>query len=139
MIQSDYELRPIGFIRSSITDITQAPRQGDEGGVDAWLEINPDMQVGLAGIQIGTQLMLITWLHQAQRDVLEVHPRGDQSRSVTGVFTTRSPHRPNPIGLHEVTVLAIEQNKLKVGPLEAIDGTPILDLKAVLGNDIASR
>ena len=106
--------------------------QGREGAPDAWLEVHARFVDGLRGISAGDELIVITWLHQAQRDVLLVHPRGDESRPLAGVFTTRSPDRPNPLGLHRVAVREVAGARLKVGPLEAIDGTPVVDIKVVL-------
>lgn len=120
------------MIRSDLTDMADAPRQGDEGGASAWLELKADVAPALDGIKVGDSLIMLTWLHLARRDVLQVHPRGDGNNPLTGVFATRSPHRPNPIGLHEVSVLAMTGNSLNVAPLEAIHGTPILDIKPVL-------
>jgi tRNA-Thr(GGU) m(6)t(6)A37 methyltransferase TsaA len=137
---SNYTIEPIGFIRSQLTQLDAAPLQGDEGAPAAWLELTPSAAAGLTGIQVGDELILLTWLHLAQRDVLQVHPRGDRNRPLTGVFTTRSQDRPNPIGLHHVTVLEVGEQKLRVTPLEAIDGTPIVDIKPVLfGSDPSKR
>ncbi len=127
-----FTIEPVGVILSSLKQLEDAPMQGDEGAPDAWLELTPMAALGLMGIQAGNELMLLTWLHLAQRDVLQVHPRGDINRPLTGVFATRSPHRPNPVGLHRVTVLEVDGRKLRVAPLEAIDGTPIVDIKPVL-------
>ncbi len=127
-----YSLDPIGFVRSTLTNRAFAPMQGSEGAPDAWLELDEWVEPGLAGISVGDELILLTWLHLAQRDVLQTHPSGDRSRPLAGVFATRSPGRPNPIGLHRVTVLAVEGRRLHVTPLEAIDGTPIVDIKPVL-------
>lgn len=127
-----YLVEPVGTIRSELTDPRTAPLQGDEGAPAAWLEIAPRAAPALAGIGIGDEVMVLTWLHRAQREVLQVHPRGDVRRPLTGVFATRSQDRPNPIGLHRVTVLAVDDNRLKVEPIEAIDGTPIVDIKTVL-------
>jgi tRNA-Thr(GGU) m(6)t(6)A37 methyltransferase TsaA len=127
-----YTIEPIGFIRSALTQLEAVPRQGDEGAPEAWLEITPSAAQGLAGIIAGDELIVLTWLHLARRDVLQVHPRGDLERPLTGVFATRSPHRPNPVGLHRVSVLEISQQRLRVAPIEAIDGTPIVDIKPVL-------
>lgn len=138
MNANTYTVEPIGFIRSELTDLADAPRQGDEGGYEAWLELTPQVAPGLVGINVGDRLLILTWFHLAQRDVLQVHPRGDTARPLTGVFATRSPDRPNPIGLHQVSVLQIDGQRLKVAPLEAIDGTPIVDIKPVL-NEIADR
>ncbi len=129
----DYTIRPIGVIRSPLESLAAAPRQGDEGAPEAWLDLDPNVQAGLTGLETGVRLFVLTWLHLAQRDVLLVHPRGDESRPLTGVFATRSPDRPNPVGLHLVTVLEITARGLRVAPLEAIDGTPIVDLKPALG------
>jgi tRNA-Thr(GGU) m(6)t(6)A37 methyltransferase TsaA len=133
-----YTLAPIGVVRSALIDLEQAPRQGDEGAPEAWLELLPDVAQGIVGIEVGDELVVLTWLHMAQREVLQVHPRSDATRAIMGVFATRSPDRPNPIGLHRVTVLEVNTHRLRVAPLEAIDGTPIVDIKAVLG-DVAER
>jgi tRNA-Thr(GGU) m(6)t(6)A37 methyltransferase TsaA len=106
--------------------------QGYEGAPDAWIELDPAMAPGLEGIETGADLIIITWLHRASRDVLQVHPRDDRRRPLTGVFLTRSQDRPNPLGLHRVVVREIQGHRILVGPLEAIDGTPIIDIKAVL-------
>jgi len=132
MTASLYSIEPIGFIRSQLTRLEDAPMQSDEGAPDAWLEFTAQVLPGLVGIQVGDELIVLTWLHLAQRDVLQVHPRGDINRPLTGVFATRSPDRPNPIGLHRVSVLEVAQQKMQVAPLEAINGTPIVDLKPVL-------
>lgn len=132
MIETIYEIKPIGFIRSEIASREAAPRQGYEGAPDAWVEVNSAFSEGLEGISAGSEIILITWLHKAYRDILKLHPRGDKSNPMTGVFSTRSPDRPNPLGLHRVTVSEITGHKLKVGPLEAIDGTPVVDIKPVL-------
>jgi tRNA-Thr(GGU) m(6)t(6)A37 methyltransferase TsaA len=113
--------------------------QGDEGAPEAWLELTPSAAPGLLGIRPGDELILLTWLHLSERDVLQVHPRGDLNRPLAGVFTTRSPDRPNPIGLHRVSVLEVLTQKLRVAPLEAIDGTPIVDIKPVLSADPTDR
>ena len=127
---SNYKLEPVGFIRSTIKGREDAPRQGAEGAPDAWLEIQPRFVEALLGMQVGHELIVITWFHEADRTVLKNHPRGDQSRPLTGVFYTRSPARPNPLGLHPVTVREIEGTRLKVGPIEAFDGTPVVDIKS---------
>jgi tRNA-Thr(GGU) m(6)t(6)A37 methyltransferase TsaA len=126
------ELSPIGRVRSALTSRALAPKQGFEGAPDAWLEIRADVAEGLEGVAVGDEIVVLTWFHQAARDVLKLHPRGDPARPLTGVFANRSPDRPNPIGLHRVRVLEIGPGQLKVGPLEAIDGTPIIDIKPVL-------
>ena len=109
-----------------------APRQGKEGAPDAWLEVEPWAADGLLGVAVGDEVIVITWFHQAHRDVLQVHPRSDPRSPLTGVFATRSPDRPNPLGLHTGTVRAIEGNRLLIGPIEAIDGTPVVDIKPVI-------
>ena len=126
------ELRPIGVIRSALTDRKNAPRQGSEGAPDAWLEVEAWAAGALKGVAAGDELIVITWFHEARRNVFEVHPRGDLRNPLTGVFATRSPDRPNPLGLHPVTVRAIDGLRLLVGPIEAIDGTPVVDIKPVL-------
>ncbi|HXL34024.1 MAG TPA: tRNA (N6-threonylcarbamoyladenosine(37)-N6)-methyltransferase TrmO [Gemmatimonadales bacterium] len=125
-------LHPIGQIRSTLRTREEAPRQGSEGAPDAWLEVNPAFARGLLGIAAGDEVIVVTWLHRADRDVLEVHPRGDPENPLAGVFATRSSDRPNPLGLHRVTVRQISGTRLLIGPIEAIDGTPIVDVKAVL-------
>ncbi|MBK8904709.1 MAG: tRNA (N6-threonylcarbamoyladenosine(37)-N6)-methyltransferase TrmO [Anaerolineaceae bacterium] len=132
MVENSLAIKPIGVIHSELINLADAPRQGDEGGYEAWLELTPKVAPGVAGIHVGDSLIVLTWLHQAQRDVLQVHPRGQLERSLTGVFATRSPDRPNPIGLHQVYVLQMDRHHLKVAPIEAIDGTPIIDIKPVL-------
>jgi tRNA-Thr(GGU) m(6)t(6)A37 methyltransferase TsaA len=122
-------LRPVGVIRSQIRRRGDAPRQGAEGAPDAWLEIRAWAVDALSGLRVGDRLLLITWLHRARRDVLEVHPRDDLRKPLTGVFATRSPDRPNPLGLHPVELLAIDGRRLRIGPIEAIDGTPVVDIK----------
>jgi tRNA-Thr(GGU) m(6)t(6)A37 methyltransferase TsaA len=127
-----YVLAPIGWVESPLTDPATAPKQGDEGAPDAHLVFDPGVAEGLRDLRVGTDILLFTWLDRARRDVLAVHPRGDTTRPVTGVFSTRSPDRPNPIGLHRVTVLAVDGTRMLVCNLEALDGTPILDVKPVL-------
>lgn len=126
-------LRRIGTVASALTDLATAPKQGDEGAPDAFLDFAPDVIDGLEGIAAGDHIIVLTWLDRADRSVLRVHPRGDPAAPLRGVFSTRSPHRPNPIGLHNVLVLAVTQQRVKVSGLEALDGTPILDVKPVLG------
>lgn len=130
------ELRPIGVVRSTLQSRHAAPRQGAEGAPDAWIEVQPWAAAALDGLAVGDTLIVITWFHEARRDVLRVHPRSDPNNPLTGVFATRSPDRPNPLGLHPVTVRAMEENRLLVGPLEAIDGTPVVDLKPIIGDGI---
>ena len=127
---SSYTLEPVGFIRSTLKWREEAPRQGSEGGPDVWLEIEPQFAEALLGMEVGHELIVVTWLHEAQRDVLKVHPRSDESRPLTGVFSTRSPARPNPLGLHPVTVREIDGMRVKIGPIEAFDGTPVVDIKS---------
>ena len=128
-----YELRPIGVVRSSLKRREDCPHQGWEGAPEAWLEVDRAVADGLEGIVPGSEVIILTWFHEAQRDVLKVHPRGNAARPLRGVFSTRSPDRPNPIGLHRVEVLEIEKGvRLRVCPLEAVDGTPIIDIKPVL-------
>lgn len=126
------ELRPIGVIRSKLKQRSKAPKQGSEGAPDAWLEVRPFAAPAIDGLAVGDEIIVLTWLHRAHRDVLKVHPRSDPSRRLTGVFATRSPDRPNPIGLHQVTVRQISKKRLRIGPMEAIDGTPVIDIKPVL-------
>lgn len=125
-------LKPIGVIRSELRARRQAPKQGREGAPDAWLEVEAWASEGLQGLAEGDEILVITWLHEAARDVFQVHPRDDLGNPLTGVFATRSPDRPNPLGLHPVTVRAIEGNRIRIGPIEAIDGTPVVDIKPVI-------
>jgi len=125
-------LRTIGVIRSPIARRGEGPKQGNEGAPDVWLDVDPAFAEGLSGIAPGDDLLVFTWLHQGQRDVLRVRPRNDPAQAITGVFNTRSPDRPNPIGLHPVVVRAVEGTRLRIGPMEAIDGTPVVDIKPVL-------
>jgi tRNA-Thr(GGU) m(6)t(6)A37 methyltransferase TsaA len=127
------ELNPVGRVESRLTEKADAPKQGHEGAPDAWLVFERDVLAALEGIRPGDRLIVLTWLDRAQRDVLRVHPRDDTANPKQGVFNTRSPDRPNPIGLHEVEVIAIEGERVHVRPLEALDGTPIVDVKPVLG------
>ena len=129
----------VGFVESSLTDVNLAPRQADEGAPEAWLVFNEDVREGLRNIRPGDKLIVLTWLHRAQRNVLRVHPRGDLNRAPEGVFSTRSPHRPNPIGLHQVEVTEVDGLRLRVRSLEAVDGTPIIDVKSVLAEEVDRR
>jgi tRNA-Thr(GGU) m(6)t(6)A37 methyltransferase TsaA len=127
-----FQLHPIGRIRSTLISRKNAPRQGDEGAPHAWLDIDPEFAPALLGISAGDEILVLTWLHQGERSVLQVHPRRDPKNPLMGVFATRSPDRPNPIGIHPVTVCEISGTTLRIGPIEAIDGTPVVDVKAVL-------
>ena len=133
------ELQVVGRVESPLRGIEDAPRQSDEGAPPAWLVFRPDLAEGLRGLQPGDEALLFTWLDRARRDVLRVHPRGDPGRAETGVFGTRSPHRPNPIGLHRVEITQVDGARVRVRSLEALDGTPILDLKPVLAADVGLR
>jgi tRNA-Thr(GGU) m(6)t(6)A37 methyltransferase TsaA len=137
--ETGFELKAIGRVESPLTDLASAPKQGDEGAPDAWLVFEPAVLEALQGIQPGDEVIVLTWLDRARRDVLRVHPRGDVSRAQRGVFTTRSPHRPNPIGLHPVEIASVEGRRVRVRKLEALDGTPILDVKPVLSRAISAR
>jgi tRNA-Thr(GGU) m(6)t(6)A37 methyltransferase TsaA len=132
-----YELRPIGHVESPLTDREAAPKQGFEGAPDAWIVFGDDVRKGLRDLRAGEEVFVLTWLHEAQRDVLAVHPRDDLSRPETGVFSTRSSDRPNPIGLHRVQIAAVDGTRIRVRNLEAIDGTPVVDVKPVLRLDTA--
>jgi tRNA-Thr(GGU) m(6)t(6)A37 methyltransferase TsaA len=127
-----FELHAIGRVESPITELDEAPCQGDEGAPDAGVVFDDSVAEALRDVQPGDEILLFTWLHRARRDVLAVHPRGDELRPLTGVFSTRSPDRPNPIGLHRVRVLAVDGTRVRVGDLEAVDGTPVVDVKPVL-------
>ena len=132
MTDSEYVVRPIGWVESELVDREMAPKQGDEGSPDAWLVFEEGVREGLHDLQVGTDVIVLTWLDRAHRDVLAVHPRDDPARPVTGVFSTRSPDRPNPVGLHRVAILSIDGTRVRVRNLEALDGTPIVDVKPVL-------
>jgi tRNA-Thr(GGU) m(6)t(6)A37 methyltransferase TsaA len=129
---SEFSFRPIGHVRSSLSSRASAPLQGHEGAPAARIELIEALHAGLEGIAAGQDVILLSWLHEGRRDVLRLHPRGDVSLPLCGVFATRSPDRPNPIGLHRVRVLAVYPGALEVAPLEAIDGTPVVDIKPVL-------
>jgi tRNA-Thr(GGU) m(6)t(6)A37 methyltransferase TsaA len=128
----EFELRRIGVVESTLDDLDAAPKQGTEGGAEAWIALDATFRDGLDGVAAGSRLLVLTWLHLGDREVLRVHPRDDVSNPLRGVFATRSASRPNPIGLHEVEVLEVDGDRLRVAPLEAIDGTPVVDLKPVL-------
>jgi tRNA-Thr(GGU) m(6)t(6)A37 methyltransferase TsaA len=134
-----FDLTPMGRIESTLTDPASAPKQGDEGAPEAWLVFEPAVLEALDGIRAGDEVILLTWLDRARRDVLQVHPRGDTSRAQQGVFSTRSEHRPNPVGLHRVEIVSIDGARVRVRNLEAVDGTPIVDVKPVLSSDISER
>lgn len=134
MTTTRYEIQPIGAVESPLVDRGAAPRQGDEGSPDAWLVFDSAVSAGVRDLQVGTEILLLTWLDRARRDVLSVHPRGSSSHRLTGVFSTRSPDRPNPIGLHRVRIAAIDGLRVRVRNLEALDGTPIVDVKPLLGS-----
>ena len=131
-------IRPIGWVATPLVDRDLAPNQGDEGAPDAWLVLDPTMGPGIRDLRVGTEVIVLTWLDRAHRDVLLVHPRDDLDRPLRGVFSTRSPDRPNPIGLHHVQILAIDDTRIRVRNLEALDGTPVLDIKPLVG-PIAER
>ena len=138
-MENRYTIESIGVIRSELKSRADAPLQGDEAAYEAWLEFVPQVAQGLMGIEVGDELIILTWLHLANRDVLQVHPRGQLDRAMRGVFATRSPDRPNPIGLHRVSVLEIGELSLKVAPMEAVEGTPIVDVKPVLKAQASER
>ena len=131
-MSGEYVLYPIGRIHSDLQALADAPRQGSEGAPDAWLEIDPMYAQGLSRLAAGSEVIVVTWLHRSDREVLEVHPRNDLTAPLAGVFATRSPDRPNPLGLHRVRIHEISGTRLRIGPIEAIDGTPVVDVKAVL-------
>ncbi len=133
MSQARYEVIPIGEVESPLTDPASAPKQGHEGAPDAWLVLEPAVLEGLEGIRAGDQVIVLTWLDRASRDVLRVHPRDDAANPQQGVFNTRSSDRPNPVGLHPVEIVSIDGPRIRVRNLEAVDGTPIVDIKPVLG------
>ena len=138
MNEDRYQIRPVGWVESPLQDLAAAPPQGDEGAPDAWVVIRPELQPAMRDLKVGDQVIVLTWLHRSDRTVLEVHPRGDLERPLTGVFITRSPDRPNPVGLHEVEILGIDGTRLRVRNLEALDGTPVVDIKPILGR-VAQR
>ena len=136
MTPPPYELHPIGRVESPLVDRELAPLQGDEGSPDAWLVIDPTLRVGIRDIEVGREILVLTWLDRASREVLVTHPRGDQTIPEQGVFSTRSPDRPNPIGIHRVHVVSIDGTRMLVRNLEALDGTPIVDIKPVLDKTV---
>lgn len=130
-----YEVRPIGWVESTLVDPADAPNQGDQGAPDVWLVINPDVLEGIRDLQVGSEILVLTWLHRARRDELATQPGDDPTGPERGVFSTRSPARPNPVGVHRTTIMAIEDGRLRVRPLEAIDETPLVDIKPVIRAD----
>ena len=136
---TSFEVMAIGRVESPLTDLESAPRQADEGAPEAWLVFEQEVLEGLRSLRPGDEVIVLTWLDRARRDVLSVHPRGDTSRAQEGVFSTRSPHRPNPIGLHRVKITAVNGRRVRVRNLEALDGTPIVDVKPILSDDISQR
>jgi tRNA-Thr(GGU) m(6)t(6)A37 methyltransferase TsaA len=129
---TDYQVEPIGWVESPLADRAQAPRQGDEGAPSAWLVFEPEVADGLRDLSAGAEIILLTWLDRADRSVLVTRPRDDPARPLTGVFSTRSPDRPNPVGLHRVRILDVQGLRILVEPLEALDKTPVIDIKPVL-------
>jgi tRNA-Thr(GGU) m(6)t(6)A37 methyltransferase TsaA len=128
----EMKLVPIAYVNSDLRDRSEAPRQGDEGAPDAWLTFSADVVEGLRGITVGAELLVLTWFHLSDRKELLTRPRSDPNNPITGVFNTRSPNRPNPIGVHRVRVLAVDGPRIKVSDMEALDGTPVIDVKPVL-------
>ena len=139
MSSDGFNVRAVGRVESPLTEMESAPRQGDEGAPDAWIAFDPDVLDALEGIRPGDRIVILSWLDRADRNVLMVHPRGEISRPQAGVFVTRSHHRPNPIGLHPVEVLEVDGPRIKVAGLEALNGTPVLDVKPVLEGEISER
>ncbi|HKY14928.1 MAG TPA: tRNA (N6-threonylcarbamoyladenosine(37)-N6)-methyltransferase TrmO [Microthrixaceae bacterium] len=133
MTETRFEVVPVGWVESPLTDLGAAPPQGDEGAPDATIVIRREVRDALSGLQVGDEVIVLTWLDRGDRQTLDVHPRGDTTRPKHGVFATRSPDRPNPVGLHAVRLLNIDQGRLRVAGLEALDGTPVIDIKPVLG------
>jgi tRNA-Thr(GGU) m(6)t(6)A37 methyltransferase TsaA len=131
--ETGFRVVPVGWVESALVDPAAAPKQGDEGGPEAWLVFRPDIGSALRDLAVGAEILVLTWLDRARRDVLLVHPRDDPAVPERGVFSTRSADRPNPIGLHPVRVLGVDGTRIRVGPLEAVHGTPVLDVKPVLG------
>jgi tRNA-Thr(GGU) m(6)t(6)A37 methyltransferase TsaA len=133
MTEPAWRLHPVGRVESPLTDRDRAPKQGDEGAPPARVVFRPEVRQAAADLRVGDEVLVLTWLHLGRRDVVTVHPRGDPDRPRQGVFSTRSPDRPNPIGLHAVTIVGVDADAIAVSDLEAIDGTPVLDVKPVLG------
>ena len=133
-MSEQYVVKPVGWVESALRDRDAAPKQCDEGAPDAWIRLEPTMLDAARDLEVGTEVILLTWLDRADRSVLTVHPRDDPSRPVQGVFSTRSADRPNPIGMHRVRILAVDDTRIHVRGLEALDGTPVVDVKPVLGS-----
>jgi tRNA-Thr(GGU) m(6)t(6)A37 methyltransferase TsaA len=133
MPETEYVIHPIGWVESPLVDRDAAPLQGDEGAPDAWIVLDPTMRPAAGDLDVGSEVIVLTWLDRTDRDTLVVHPRGDPNRPARGVFSTRSQDRPNPIGLHRVQVLAVDDTRIHVRHLEALDRTPVVDIKPVLG------
>lgn len=133
MADDRFQLRPVGRVQSTLRDRGDAPLQGSEGAPEAWLVFDQTLNPAITDLHTGAEILVLTWLHRARRDILRVYPRGNPNNAEEGVFSTRSPDRPNPIGLHRVRIVAVAPNRIRVSDLEAIDGTPILDVKPVLG------
>jgi tRNA-Thr(GGU) m(6)t(6)A37 methyltransferase TsaA len=131
-MRAGLEIRPVGRVESPLRDRAAAPKQGNEGAPEAWLVFEPELLAALHGIEVGDEVLVLTWLDRGKRDVLQTRPRDDPANPIQGIFNTRSPDRPNPIGLHPVTVLAIEGSRMLVSELEALDGTPVIDVKPVI-------
>jgi tRNA-Thr(GGU) m(6)t(6)A37 methyltransferase TsaA len=127
-----YDVRPVGVVESPLTDPASAPKQGVEGGPEAWLVFDAAVASGLSDLRVGDDVLVLTWLHLADRSVLAVHPRDDPAAPLTGVFSTRSSDRPNPVGIHRVRVLEVDGNRVRVSDLEAVHGTPVIDVKPVI-------
>jgi tRNA-Thr(GGU) m(6)t(6)A37 methyltransferase TsaA len=134
MADDRYDLRPVGRVESTLVDRADAPLQGSEGAPEAWLVFDQAVSACITDLRLGAEILVLTWLHRARRDILRVYPRGNPDNAEEGVFSTRSPDRPNPIGLHRVRIVAVDvdDNRIRVRDLEAIDGTPIVDVKPVL-------
>ena len=128
-----FQLRQIGIVRSALKDVHDCPHQEREDAPGAWIEIDPEYSEALEGLEVGAEILVMTWLHLAERSILKVHPRGNRKNPIKGVFATRSPHRPNPIGLHKTRITAVEPpSRIKVAFLEVIDNTPVVDIKSVV-------
>jgi len=136
-VSPPFKISPIGIVRSRLKDISRCPRQENEGAPGAWIEIEPQYANAMDGLEVGDEIMVFTWMHLADRSILKVHPRGNRENPIKGVFTTRSPHRPNPIGLHKTRITAIEPpSRIKVESLEVVDNTPVVDIKPVVFNPL---